>query len=105
MGVLWLRFLREVNEQLSSIPKEFQDNPDLAKAVELAQESAYTRAELEIYDYYLDAIRVERTVREDAKEEGEQIGIAKGEQIGIAKGEQKLKEEKRIWLKKCWLKG
>jgi predicted transposase/invertase (TIGR01784 family) len=105
MGVLWLRFLREVNEQLSSIPKEFQDNPDLAKAVELAQESAYTRTELEIYDYYLDAIRVERTVREDAKEEGEQIGMAKGEQIGIAKGEQKLKEEKKNMAHKMLAKG
>lgn len=86
IGALWLRFLQEINGPLSSIPKEFQDNPDIAKAVELTQESSYTPAELEAYDEYLDAIRVEQTVREDA------------EQIGIAKGEKKLEEEKQKHL-------
>ncbi len=95
MGVLWLRFLREFNGQLSSIPKEFQENPDLAKAVELTQESSYTRDELDLYDEYLDAIRVQQTVREDSYEEGEQVGIVKGEQIGLEKGEKKLQEEKK----------
>ena len=72
IGALWLRFLREANESLLSIPQEFQDNPDLAMAVELAQESAYTPMELELYDQYLDAIRVEQTVRADSYVEGKQ---------------------------------
>lgn len=86
MGILWLRFLKEAGS-LSSIPQEFQDDPDLAQAIELAQESAYTPDELYWYDRYLDAVRVEKTVREDSYMEGEQIGIEKGkikgEQIGI----------------------
>ena len=86
MGALWLRFLREINGPLLSIPKEFQDNPDIAKAVELTQESSYTPEELEAYDEYLDAVRVEQTVREDS----EQIGIAKGEQIGLGKVARKM---------------
>jgi predicted transposase/invertase (TIGR01784 family) len=92
IGALWLRFLKEANETLLSIPQEFQDNPDLAMAVELAQESAYTPMELELYDQYLDAIRVEQTVRADSygegRAEGEQIGLEKGEQIGLQKGKQ-----------------
>lgn len=78
VGALWLRFLREINGPLLLIPKEFQENPDIAKAVELTQESSYTPEELEAYDEYLDAIRVEQTVREDSYGEGEQIGITKG---------------------------
>ena len=92
IGALWLRFLKEANETLLSIPQEFQDNPDLAMAVELAQESAYTPMELELYDQYLDALRVEQTVRADSyvegRAEGEQVGLEKGEQIGLQKGKQ-----------------
>jgi predicted transposase/invertase (TIGR01784 family) len=84
IGILWLRFLREINEQLLSIPQEFQDNPDLAMAVELAQESAYTPSELEMYDRYLDAIRVEQTVRADSYVEGKTEGIIEGEAKGKA---------------------
>ena len=95
VGILWLRFLREINGPVLSIPQEFKDNPDIAMAIELTQESSYTAEELELYDEYLDAVRVAQTMKEDSYEEGEQIGIAKGEQIGIAKGEQKLEEEKQ----------
>jgi predicted transposase/invertase (TIGR01784 family) len=76
VGVLWLRFLRETKD-LSVIPEEFKDSPEVIKAIELAEESAYTPAELEAYDEYLDAIRVEQTVRQDSYEEGEQIGAEK----------------------------
>jgi predicted transposase/invertase (TIGR01784 family) len=84
MGVLWLRFLRETNEKLLVIPPEFQNDPDLAMAVELAKESSYTRAELEVYDKYLDAIRVEQMGRSDSKAEGKAEGRAE-EKIEIAK--------------------
>lgn len=69
VGLLWLRFLRETKD-LSVIPEEFKDSPEVIKAIELAEESAYTPAELEAYDEYLDAIRVEQTVRHDSYEEG-----------------------------------
>ena len=45
VGVLWLRFLREA-EILEDIPEEFQNNPEVAMAMELAQKSAYTAEEL-----------------------------------------------------------
>jgi len=74
MGVLWLRFLREINDKLVDIPEEFMQDPNLSKAMELAQESSYSPAELEAYDHYWDAIRVEKTIKKDAKAEGIQIG-------------------------------
>jgi predicted transposase/invertase (TIGR01784 family) len=86
MGVLWLRFLREMDGKSLSVPQEFRDDPDLAMAVELVQESAYTEAELEAYDQYLDAVRVQQTVRADSLAEG----IEKGERIGDNKRARKV---------------
>jgi predicted transposase/invertase (TIGR01784 family) len=68
-----MRFLRET-ESLDNIPEEFQNTPELARAMELAQESAYTPEELDAYDEYLDAIRVEGTIRADSFEEGREEG-------------------------------
>ena len=69
IGALWMRFLQEA-DTLENIPEEFKESPEVVKAMELAQESAFTRAELEVYDQYLDAVRVNLTIREDAFEEG-----------------------------------
>ena len=71
--VLWMRFLRET-DSLEEIPEEFKGNPEILKAIELAQESAYTQDELMAYDAYLDAVRVEQTRVEDALEEGREEG-------------------------------
>jgi len=89
VGALWLRFLREA-ENLEDIPAEFQNNPEIAAAMELAQESAYTPEELDAYDEYLDAIRVEGTIRADSLEEGREEGRKEGEQIGIKKTAHKM---------------
>jgi predicted transposase/invertase (TIGR01784 family) len=105
IGVLWLRFLREINENLVSIPKEFQEDPDLAMAVELAQESTYTEDELALYDQYLDAIRVEQTVRVDSYKEGKAEGIEEGLEKGrkekeaaLKKAKEKAQQEKEVAL-------
>ena len=90
-----MRFLREA-ESLDDIPEEFQRDPEVAMAMELAQESAYTPEELEAYDEYLDALRVEGTIRQDSLQEGRE----EGEQIGIAKGREEGREEGREGEKK-----
>ena len=95
VGALWMRFLREA-ESLDDIPEEFQRDPEVAMAMELAQESAYTPEELEAYDEYLDALRVEGTIRQDSLQEGRE----EGEQIGIAKGREEGREEGREGEKK-----
>ena len=93
MGVLWLRFLREIDEKMVDVPQEFMDSPELSKAMELAQESSYTQEELDAYDKYWDAVRVEKTVAIDSFQEGEVKGKAEGraegraeEKITMAKG-------------------
>lgn len=53
-------------------------NRELSKALELAQESAFSVAELESYDKFWDAVRVEKTIQSDAKQEGIAIGKEEG---------------------------
>lgn len=90
MGVLWLRFLKEINENLTDIPKEFLHNENISKALELAQESSYSPAELEAYDKYWDAIQVEKTIQGDAlrlgRKEGLKEGLKEGHKEGLKEG-------------------
>lgn len=46
MAVLWLRFLTEVYKTGDELPPEFMENPEIRQAVELVEESAYTREQL-----------------------------------------------------------
>jgi len=108
VGVLWMRFLRET-ESLETIPEEFKDSPELTKAIELAQESAYTRAELAAYDEYLDAVRVTQTIRNDALKEGREEGIEKGREEGREEERKnslkKLEDEKKNMARKMLARG
>ena len=87
IAVLWLRFLREVNERMSELPEELSGNEQIRKAAELCEEAAFTPEELAVYEAYWDWVRTEKTIREGSLAKGEVIGLAKGEVIGLAKGE------------------
>jgi predicted transposase/invertase (TIGR01784 family) len=89
LGVLWLRFLKELDEKFTEVPQEFFDQPEIYEAMALAQESAYSPGELDTYDRYWDALRVESTLIGDAYSKGQQEGIEKG----IEKGMEKEKRE------------
>ena len=91
MGVLWLRFLREINEETIDVPQEFIDHPEINKALELAQESSYTLGELETYQKYWDEISIEKTIRNASLEEGRREGLREGHKEGHKEG---LMEEK-----------
>lgn len=78
MGALWLRFLKEINDRLVDVPPEFTENPELSKAMELTQESSYSPAELDAYDQYWDAVRVEKTVTLDSFRKGKEEGREEG---------------------------
>ena len=62
MAVLWLKFLTEINEKTRVAPPELLDNPDVSKALEIVEESAYSEAEMAAYDGYWDAVRIEATI-------------------------------------------
>lgn len=82
MGVLWLRFLKELNEKLTEVPEEFSQNAELSKAMELSQEAAYNPAELEAYDKYWDSVRVEKSLKLDAFRRGKKEGREEGREEG-----------------------
>ena len=93
LRLLWLRFLREIDEKTINVAQELLDIPEISEAVILAEESAYTPGELNSYESYWDAVRTEKTRIMDAVEkgiaEGIAKGIAKGKAEGIAEGIEK----------------
>lgn len=80
----WLRFLKETGgadtpEEQRTLEREVaSQSPELAQAVELAGEAAFSLAELEYYDRYWDAVRTERTLMSGARREGVEQGIELG---------------------------
>jgi hypothetical protein len=56
LRLLWLRFLREIDEKTKTVSEELLEVPEIAKAVELAEESAYTPGELAYYESYWDQV-------------------------------------------------
>ena len=91
IAALWLQFLKEVGENMTSLPAELAQNERIRKAAELCEEGAFTFEELALYESYWDWVRTEKTIREGSLAkglaEGEAIGLKKGEAIGLEKGE------------------
>ena len=86
LRLLWLRFLREIDEKTINVAQELLDIPEISEAVVLAEESAYTLGELNAYESYWDAVRIEKTLIEDNYEKGKIEGKAEGIAEGIEKG-------------------
>ncbi len=81
LRLLWLRFLREIDEKTTTVSQELLDVPEIAQAVELAEESAYTPAELSVYQSYWDQVSREKTLMHGKYIEG----LTEGEARGIEK--------------------
>jgi len=73
LRLLWLRFLREIDEKTTNVSKELLDVPEIAEAITLAKESAYTPSELTVYQSYWDGVSREKTLMIDKYTEGEKI--------------------------------
>lgn len=78
LQVLWLRFMSELNEKVNQVPNDWLEVPEIKQAIDLAEEAAYTPAELADYDRYWDAISIEKTLVSSALREGEERGVLKG---------------------------
>ena len=100
--VLWLRFLKEVNEGMTTLPAEMQANEHIRQAAELCEEGAFTPEELARYEKFWDAVRIEKTVKESERREGRAEGRAEGLVEGRAEG---LVEGKAIGMEKGMEKG
>ena len=86
MAVLWLRFLTEINEHTKEVDKELLSDDNVAKAVSLVEESAYSDAELWAIDRYWDSVSRERTALSEKFLKGEAKGRAEGLAAGRAEG-------------------
>ena len=95
MAVLWLRFLTEINEHTKEVDKELLSDDNVAKAVSLVEESAYSDAELWAIDRYWDSVSRERTALSEKYLKGEAKGREEGRAEGLAEGEKKGLEEGR----------
>jgi len=78
LRVLWLRFLREIDEKTTSVSKDLLAIPEIAQAVALSEESAYTPGELTLYESYWDQISREKTLIMDKYAEGKAEGKVEG---------------------------
>ena len=96
MQVKWLRFMSEVGESSDNTPDadpSWREDPDIAQALELVEAAAFSEQELEAYHIQIDKARIESTVLEDARAEGEALGMAKGKAEGKAEGEAAAKAQ------------
>ena len=74
LRLLWLRFLREIDEKTTTVSNDLLEVPEIAQAVELAEESAYTPGELTLYESYWDQVSREKTLIMDKYAEGKAEG-------------------------------
>jgi predicted transposase/invertase (TIGR01784 family) len=87
--VLWLRFLKEVNVNMRSLPAEMAENEYIRQAAELCEVGAFTPEELAGYDRFWDMVSIEKTklceAREEGRAEGHATGVEESEVIGEKK--------------------
>ena len=96
MQVLWLRYLTEIDEDTREVSKELLDNPEISKAVEELEKSAFTEEELLVYDRFWDMIGASRLLiigalrrgHEQGHKQGHEEGYREGRQEGITQGHQ-----------------
>ena len=89
MQVLWLRFMTEIDEKTEAVSPDLLANPLVEKAISIVRESAFTRAQLEAYDRFWDAIRVEKAIKQGMEQgikQGMEQGIKQGMEQGIKQG-------------------
>ena len=67
MQVLWLRFLTEIDEKTRRPPQELVDDPHVNEALEIVEESAYSRGEMLAYDKFWDRMSREASLEDDRR--------------------------------------
>ena len=80
MQVLWLRYLTEINERTREVPEELMSNPEVKKAVNALEVSAFTDAQLAGYEKFWDIISTEKTLYNSAERKGMAAGMAQGKE-------------------------
>lgn len=88
MTVLWLRFMTEIQDGMENVSEDFTTEDETRKALQLLQESSFSKDELMMYDRYWDSISTERTLIDERERKAKEAGLAEGETKGLSKGKQ-----------------
>jgi predicted transposase/invertase (TIGR01784 family) len=87
---LWLKYLTEIDEKTQEADAELLENPEISQALKIVEKSAYSDADLYVYNDYLLEIMSQhhsmKTKWEDGLLEGEKRGRAEGRAEGLAEG-------------------
>lgn len=107
LKMLWLRFMREINDKTREVDPELLSVPEIKEAIFLAEEAGYSSAELIGYEDYWKAVSSDRTMRAESYMKGEAKGKVEGEAKGKAEATlqiaKQMKEEGASipFIKKC----
>ena len=86
LAVLWLRFLKEINERTQEVDPSFLNVAPIKEALHLLEIASYNEAELLAYDQRWDAVSSEKTLLSGRFAEGKAEGKAEGRAEGKAEG-------------------
>ena len=86
MQVLWLRYLTEIDGYMETVPQELLDIPEINKAMEVVEESAFSPEQLLGYDKFWDIIRTETTLYNSGVRQGLEKGMERGREAGRLEG-------------------
>jgi predicted transposase/invertase (TIGR01784 family) len=70
--------LREIDEKTKKVSQELLDVPEIAEAIGLAEEAAYSEGELDVYESYWDSVSREKSFISGGFDKGKAEGIAEG---------------------------
>ena len=91
LRVLWLRFMREINDKTKTIDPELLTIPEIKEAITLTEEAAYSSGEMRSYESYWDQVSREKTLLNASHTKGFSEGLTQGLTEGIAQGEHQAK--------------
>lgn len=78
LAILWLRFLKEIDEQTQEVDPSLLGEAPIKEALHLLEMASYDEAELLAYDREWDAIRSEKTLLSGRFAEGKLEGKVEG---------------------------
>lgn len=93
LALLWLRFLKEINERTETVDSSLLAVEPIREALTLLETSSYTKAELRAYYKSWDAVSTEKTLLTGKYDEGLAKGLADGKAEGLAEGKAEGKAE------------
>ncbi|MDR1380560.1 MAG: Rpn family recombination-promoting nuclease/putative transposase, partial [Tannerella sp.] len=101
MAVLWLRFLKEMNHGLESVPEDFLTDESIHEAADICEKGGFTEAELAVYEKNRDTILNELSFIADSI-----ARVKKGREEGLAIGREEGAHAKTVqFVLNCARKG